>query len=103
MGDPVFTLLNLYQTQSVLDMQGSMNMIRTAYIDLDMCGSMNIITAIKRKRLVSTSHHKNDQYWQHPAYSGYHSAAYIQTGQTLKQPKAKMTSAGEHTETQGIH
>ena len=35
MGDPVFTLSNMYYTQSVLDMQGSMNMITTAYIGLD--------------------------------------------------------------------
>ena len=48
MGDPVFTLLNMYYTQSLLDIQGSMNMIRTAYIGIDMCGSMNIITVIKR-------------------------------------------------------
>ena len=53
MGDPVFTLLNMYQTQSVLDMQGSMDMIRTQYEGLDMCcsSSMNIITVIKLQHL----------------------------------------------------
>ena len=44
MGDPVFTLC--IRHKSVLEMQGSMNMITTAYIGLDMCGTMNIITTI---------------------------------------------------------